>query len=499
MRERATTCACSPRSKLGTNDETPGVRVLHAIHDFLPRHRAGSEIYAFHLCRAQAARHEVAVLCAEYDPSRSHGEITQRQHEGLRVFELVNNWAFQRFEESYRSPFVAKQVEAVLDDFQPELLHVHNLLNLSLEVPALARRRGIPVVATLHDHTLSCPSGGQRVHIAEAHTCVELDFERCARCFAQSPFAGQMAVGRHSAQVPPFALRWARALRGRFPNAAAALSGRIARTSGPRPIEIQQRLACALRAAESVDLFVAPSQALADEHRRLGFPAAKLRVSDYGFPPLAAAGARVARDPQAPLAIGFVGTLVWHKGVHVLLKAAALLPRDRFEIHVFGSLDTFPDYVASLRRLAEGLPVRFRGGFESRDAARVYAELDVLVVSSLWPENSPLVIHEAFQAGVPVVGACVGGIPALLEEGRAGLLYDAHSPADLARALTSLLDSRERLVGLATRIPAVKPIEQDAAEWEAIYTELRMMRPGATASFAQRAEGERRPSGGASA
>lgn len=61
------------------------MRVLHAIHDFLPRHRAGSELYAFHLCRAQAGRHEVAVLCAEYDPSRSHGQVVQREHEGLRV------------------------------------------------------------------------------------------------------------------------------------------------------------------------------------------------------------------------------------------------------------------------------------------------------------------------------------------------------------------------------------------------------------------------------
>jgi glycosyltransferase involved in cell wall biosynthesis len=462
------------------------VRVLHAIHDFLPRHRAGSELYAFHLCRAQAVRHEVAVLCAEYDPSRSHGEVVQREHEGVRVFELVNNWAFERFEESYRSPLVTKQVESVLDDFHPDLLHVHNLLNLSFEVPALARRRGIPVVATLHDHTLSCPSGGQRVHAAEAHTCVEIDFERCSRCFAQSSFAGQMAVGRRTAQMrmPPLALRVARAFRDRFPGAAAALAGAVARTSAPRPVEIRRRLAYALRVAESVDLFVAPSQALADEHRRLGFPAAKLRVSDYGFPPLAAAGARVARDPQAPLAIGFVGTLVWHKGVHVLLEAAARLPRDRFEIHLFGNLDTFPDYVASLRRLAEGLPVRFRGGFESRDAARVYAELDVLVVSSLWPENSPLVIHEAFQAGVPVVGARVGGIPALLDEGRAGLLYDAFSPADLARALTSLADSRELLAELAARIPAVKPIEQDAAEWDAIYTALRTGRPGAAGASA---------------
>ena len=91
------------------------------------------------------------------------------------------------------------------------------------------------------------------------------------------------------------------------------------------------------------------------------------------------------------------------------------------ELLVFGSPETFPEYSASLRRLAAGLPVRFLGGFGDGEAAEAYAQLDVLVVPSLWPENSPLVIHEAFLAGVAVVGARIGGIPELLRDGACGL------------------------------------------------------------------------------
>ena len=151
---------------------------------------------------------------------------------------------------------------------------------------------------------------------------------------------------------------------------------------------------------------------------------------------------------------------------------------------MYGSLDTFPDYVASLRRLARELPVQFRGGFERGVVARVYAGLDLLVVPSLWPENSPLVIHEAFQAGVPVVGARVGGIPELLRDGRGGLLYEAFSPADLARTLEPLIASRERLAQLVATLPLVKSIAQDAAEWEAIYAALQPARPGGAGTFA---------------
>ena len=73
------------------------------------------------------------------------------------------------------------------------------------------------------------------------------------------------------------------------------------------------------------------------------------------------------------------------------------------------------------------------GAFDHEHAADVYAQIDVLVVPSLWLENSPLVIHEAFMAGIPVVGARIGGIADLVEDGRSGLLYDPTSPAELTR------------------------------------------------------------------
>src|SRR5262245_57375660 len=151
------------------------LRILHAIHDFLPRHRAGSEIYAFELCRALAARHHVHVVCAEFDPARPNGHVTWRMHDGLPVVEVVNNWACGTFEDTYRPRLMRERLGFVLHALQPDVLHVHNLLNLTFELPAIARERRIPVVATLHDYTLMCASGGQRVHQAEHHVCETID------------------------------------------------------------------------------------------------------------------------------------------------------------------------------------------------------------------------------------------------------------------------------------------------------------------------------------
>ena len=446
------------------------MRILHAIHDFLPRHRAGSEIYACDLAREQSRSHDVFVVAAEYDPATPHGTLRWRMHEGLTVIELVNNWEFRRFSETYSSPRINAQLQHVLDATAPDILHVHNLLNLSLDLPALARARGIRTVATLHDYTLVCASGGQRVHAAEHHVCETIDPDRCSRCFQQSPFSAQLAAGRLMRGRTGRAIGQAAAAVRRL---SSPLAGVVARAI-PAPTsdawEIRCRLAYAQHVFETIDLFVAPSQAIADEFVRLGIDARRVEVSDYGFVP-STPMPRNARPATLPLRIGFVGTLVWHKGPHVLLEAARGLT-GAFEIHLHGDVTTFPSYADGLRRSARGLPVTFHGGFDRESTTLVYDNLDVLVVASLWPENSPLVIHEAFMHRVPVIAARIGGIAGLVVEGVNGLLYDAQSADALREALQRCIDDGALVALMSAARTRVKSIAEDAREWDARYAAL---------------------------
>src|SRR5690606_22752750 len=90
---------------------------------------------------------------------------------------------------------------------------------------------------------------------------------------------------------------------------------------------------------------------------------------------------------------------------------------------------------------------------------------------SLWFENSPLTIHEAFQGGVPVVVTDLGGMAELLRDG-GGLLFRRGDPADLARVLARLADEPSLFHSLRASIPPVKSIETNAGEMDAIYREL---------------------------
>lgn len=453
------------------------MRVLHAIHDFLPRHRAGSEIYAFNLCRELAGRHHVTILCADHDPHQRHGHVTWRVHEDLPVVEIINNWRGRSFRETYRPSVIGDRIDHVLRATQPDVVHVHNLLNLSFDLPALARRRGAKVVATLHDYTLLCPSGGQRIHVAEQHLCREIDTHRCVRCFRESPFGARMTFGQLTTDTgmsPIFDI--AKALVRRFPRTVGRLASRAGRmpTAALSPADVDERLSAARSVLEEVDVIVAPSPSIAAEFMRFGVADTKIRTMDYGFVPL------IRQHPtrsEGPVRFGYIGTLVWHKGVHRLLEAVRSLPSNGYELKIFGDMTVFPDYAAQLRLLARGLPVEFMGKFDQRNVSDVYRQFDVLVVPSLWLENSPLVIHEAFMAGVPVVGASIGGIADLIEHERTGLLYDPQSMDALETALRALTADRTILhqlrAGVHTRTP-VRSIAEDADAWDAIYREVRI-------------------------
>jgi glycosyltransferase involved in cell wall biosynthesis len=177
---------------------------------------------------------------------------------------------------------------------------------------------------------------------------------------------------------------------------------------------------------------------------------------------------RGTRDRTEWLRIGYVGSIVWHKGIQVLLDAACGL-RGSFRITIHGDTTVSPDYTRDLERQASGLPVTFAGPFERADASRIYRDLDVLVVPSLWPENAPIVLQEAFLNGVTVVAAAVGGIPETVHDGENGRLFDPRTPDALRQILQTFIDDPSGCRRLAQEQTTVKSIAADAIDWELRY------------------------------
>src|SRR5262249_7557179 len=112
-----------------------------------------------------------------------------------------------------------------------------------------------------------------------------------------------------------------------------------------------------------------------------------------------------------------------------------------------------------------------------RIVADVFDRVDAIVVPSVWVENSPLVIHEAQQARVPVITADIGGMREYVRHEENGLLFAHRDPADLARQMQRFVDDPEmaRRMGARGYLYAdsgdVPGIEEHVAAVEAIYDE----------------------------
>ena len=98
--------------------------------------------------------------------------------------------------------------------------------------------------------------------------------------------------------------------------------------------------------------------------------------------------------------------------------------------------------------------------------------IDLLVVPSLWAENSPLVIHEAFLHGTPVLASDIGGIPELVRRGVSGELFRAGDARDLAVKLRRFITDPDYYSTIRARIPPVKTIAGNAEELEELYVRL---------------------------
>jgi glycosyltransferase involved in cell wall biosynthesis len=117
--------------------------------------------------------------------------------------------------------------------------------------------------------------------------------------------------------------------------------------------------------------------------------------------------------------------------------------------------------------------VSFHGAYEPEDLDQLMTDIDWLVVPSIWWENSPLVIQEAFNHKVPVIVSNIGGMAEKVENGVNGLHFRAGSASSLAEVLCQVLDKSECNVNYKENIQTPLTIEQTANMTQVVYQKCR--------------------------
>ncbi len=450
-------------------------------HRYPPRHRAGTELYAARLAGALVARgHAVSVFSAEKDIARPDLSLSERQHEGVRVHELVNNLFHRSFRETFEHAQIEQAFEHVLERERPDLVHVQHLMYLSLGLIEAAKRRALPVVFTLHDYWLECPRFGQLRH-ADGSLCPVVEPARCGSCLTSFPF-GQGALTTQLAKalvgvkqklgidLTPLAQR----ARERLVDSGAQRQAGAIDVERAAQFErdvLARQAAVRARVLERVDRFIAPSAFLERRALGLGIPAAKLVLVPTGIEPQAPTE-HVPRE-RAPSVL-FVGTLAEHKGAHVLLDAwsqAALPPGSKLEL--YGPAGGDAAYVRALSARARELGVALGSALSPAQVRAAMQRAWLLVVPSLWYENAPLVLNEAREAALPVLVSDLGALADLVPEGQGGWRFPCGDATALARELERTLHAPERLRAVLQAAPASPSFARTVDDTLEVYAAVR--------------------------
>ena len=169
------------------------------------------------------------------------------------------------------------------------------------------------------------------------------------------------------------------------------------------------------------------------------------------------------------LHVGYIGSIAWQKGVHVLISAINSLSEDDVSLTVYGDLTAFPDYTSHLEGLITRPGIDLRGSLTRETLWQAIADFDVVVLPTLWFETSVLVIDEVNAMGVPVIGSDIGVMREKIADGVNGRLFAPGDVTALQDILSNLIASPEMCFNWRSKIEAVNSIDDHIRALEEIY------------------------------
>ena len=379
------------------------MRILVVVHDFLPETLAGTEVLAQStinsLVKEKIANQKVEVgLFTSYYNLPKKSEIPVNippEHIYLvkkkKSAALFGSW----------SPIVRHQFKVALKSFKPDTVYFFHTLFLSIDLPLIAKKSGARVVYYLHDFSLICPRGTLLARNGTRSNKIDRR-GRCVDC---------IRLDQHR-----FAQRW------------PILKPLIGPTMVRLLLKIRDRQTKQI--FRQTDAFISPSETVAQALINFGLSANKMHIVPYGMPQLRPS----SKKPTAKFQVGFVGTLAKHKGLPVLLKAASYLDPSKYQVNLFGQLKD-QELIEQIKQLSN---VTYHGEFLPQKVQFIYNKIDCLVAPSIWFENQPLVILQAFQTRTPVITSDLGGMRELVDDGKMGLLFPVGNAQALAETIIKL-------------------------------------------------------------
>lgn len=413
-------------------------RIVHIIHGSPPESMGGTGLYVRALAAAQAeAGHQVAILSPNPgSPTAQHPSKDGVEHWAIQT-DAVRKWT-DTWDGSFE-PWLRW-----CSDWKPSVVHFHHLSGWPLKMIEATPCR---TVLTLHDYAIPC-ARGQLVR-EDLSRCEGPSVSECTRCLGP-------ALRTH-----PLLSKAAQLLKP-FP-ALTHLGKSVVGHTRDQDDRVASRAEAAQSAIDAVDVLLAPSRDLIERMTRYGF-----RSPEETTLPLLQQAVAHPEPNTGPVRFLYASSIIPTKGPDRLFQAF-LRAGEGGQLSIAGHaprFDSHPTFAADLEQAARKHPnIHWLGPIEPEDVPDLMAQHDVLVLPSIWPENSPLVVREATAAGLSVIVSALGGAGELAPQAKL-----INSDADLESAIKQAIQ-----IGRMRHTPARWPTPLEHAEslFEGPYSEER--------------------------
>ncbi len=405
------------------------LKIFVVIHGFPPYYMAGSEVYAYNKCIELSKKHEVIVFTRIEDEFLESYNLSESVENGITIIRVNKPSRDYTFRSKYQDFRMAEIFRKCLEKFQPDIVHINHLSHLTTLIIDLLDGYQIPIIFTLHDYWMMCIRG--QLITDNYFLCTGPNIEKCKKCNMKY-FSSEVQAKR----------------------------------------EIQHWLKMLSRVNKKVNIFIAPSRFLRNMYINFGIPEDKIIYIEYGFDKDLVNG--IQKVQSSKTRFGFLGRIIPVKGISLLIDAFNEVDHSNVELNIYGRLPSSSMY---LKKRCENSSIYFRGGYNYKDIANILSNIDVLVVPSIWYENSPLVIHEAFLAKIPVITSNLGGMAELVTHEKNGVLFEPGNVEDLIEKMNLFIEN-PNLIERYSQETYVRSIQEDVEEIEKLYIKLLRKKEG---------------------
>jgi glycosyltransferase involved in cell wall biosynthesis len=438
------------------------MRIVLCLSHFMPQQTAGTEVYTLALGKAlQASGHEVTVVIPNYDTTVGDEYF----FEGLRVKRYAEpNHIDKALVNGKRPPDGIKAFEALLKELNPQIVHLQELAGSSgIGIYHLRRmkRMHIKIVFTMHLARYSCFTGSFMYKGIESCGGI-IDIKKCTECsLSKYPIHPLL---KKTLSASSLALYNLKINTGSIAHSAA--------TALSFPFIINDFKKQLFEVVDLCEYVIVLSEWYQEVLLANGIPGNKLKLVKQALPLKAPAMQRATKEVIAPIQLVYIGRINPEKGLYLLLGAIKDLDEQKIAVYIYGSAKD----EAYLNRLKDSVKgkgnIFWKGPIAQQNVISTISRYDALVIPSATSEMSPLVIQEAFAAGVPVIGSNVAGIAEQVEEGKTGLLFTFLNEQSLKEKLLFLIQNPLYLRSLQKNILPPNEFETVVAAYFNIYKEL---------------------------